>query len=72
MIYSVPKIAPKETPTFTEYTECQAFCPVVGPPNPPHPQAIVAPTLWVRGGGGGHTLQGKTHLCIPFLGIARP
>jgi hypothetical protein len=47
-----------------EYTECQAFSPVVrtGSP-PPHSQASVAPpSLWVQGGdtlvclGGGQTL----------------
>jgi hypothetical protein len=40
----------------TEYTECQASCPVVriGSHAPPcNPQANVAPPLWVQRGGRG-------------------
>jgi hypothetical protein len=50
---------------LTEYTECQAFCSIVGigsPPHPLQPQASVALPFWVWGGrhtrwggGGGRT-----------------
>ncbi len=47
---------PKETPTFTEYTECQAFCPVVGPPNPSPTSERCSHPL---GPGGVHSLAGE-------------
>ncbi len=45
----------------TEYTEYQAFSPVVriGTPPPPHTQATVYTPLWWGGGGGG----GETEAC---------
>jgi hypothetical protein len=61
-----------------EFTECQAFCPIIriGSPPSPQPQASVAPPLWVQGrdtlageGWGGHNSDERKEplaLCVYY------
>jgi hypothetical protein len=51
-VESVQARLPHNLAVGTEYTECQAFYPVVriGSPPPPHTQESVALPLWVQGG----------------------
>jgi hypothetical protein len=46
---------------ITEYTEYQAFSPVVriSSAPPPHPQASAAPSLWFQGAGGDTLAEGE-------------
>jgi hypothetical protein len=46
---------------ITEYTECQAFSPVVriSSAPPPNPQASAAPPLWFQRAGGDTLAEGE-------------
>jgi hypothetical protein len=56
--YALCRLHTEKNASATEYTECQAFSPVVRYwlPPPPHPQACVAPPLVP---GGTHSLVGE-------------
>ncbi len=53
---------------YTEYTECQAFSPVVrigAPPLPPHlPASVALPPFGSGWGGGGIQTKGQTNLVL--------